>query len=56
MKLVARAPIEGVAEVKPDQRPGDTFEADAKVAKALIDAGKAEEVKPDPNAKATKGS
>jgi hypothetical protein len=43
MKLVARAPIENVVGVTPDQRPGDVFEAEGKVADALIKAGKAEE-------------
>jgi hypothetical protein len=54
MKLVARAPIENVVGVHPDQRPGDVFEAPADVGARLVKEGKAEEhgkhepVKPEP--------
>lgn len=44
MKLVARAPIEGVAGVVPDQRPGDTFDCEDVLAINLVGAGLAEEV------------
>lgn len=45
MKLIARAAIDAAETGHGDVRPGDTFEADAKLADALVKDGKAEAVK-----------